>query len=112
MESAAWRIKRLHAISRDGFRCRICNSDKGLVVHHRQYPRELGTEPVEDLTTLCSCCHDLYHKKNKIIKQKRELTPFEKKRKDLKRKKKAATRALKQKASLINEEYFKRIRKY
>ena len=109
LESAAWRIKRQEAIARDGFRCRICNSDKSVVVHHRKYPKILGTEPVEDLTTLCNKCHNLYHEKGK---HKKELTDFEIKRKALRKKRKAAKKALKKQAATFTREYFKRISAY
>ena len=91
LESVTWRCKRSLALARDGFRCRICNSEKAVVVHHRKYPKILGTEPVEDLTTLCSRCHDLFH--HKVQKKPNKLPAREIRRralvKEQKRKRKA-----------------------
>lgn len=59
--SALWREKREAALARDGHRCRLCNASKEearIEVHHRCYPEELGTEPLEDLLTVCVECHD------------------------------------------------------
>ena len=88
LDSATWRIKRQQALDRDGFRCRICNSEKSLVVHHRKYPKILGTEPVEDLTTLCSRCHDLFH--HKVQGKPHKLSNAEMRRRALIRKEKKA----------------------
>jgi 5-methylcytosine-specific restriction endonuclease McrA len=75
LDSPTWRCKRSQALARDGFRCRICNSDKSPTVHHRKYPKILGTEAVEDLTTLCSRCHDLFH--HKVQKKPKKLSASE-----------------------------------
>lgn len=95
LESAAWQIKRQEAIMRDGFRCRICNSEKNLTVHHRVYPKILGTEPIEDLTTLCFRCHDLFH--HKVQKKPNRLPAREIRRRALakERKRKLKTEAKK-----------------
>lgn len=56
--SSLWRRLREQAIDRDGGRCRTCNSNEELEVHHRYYPAVLGTESLDALTTLCRSCHD------------------------------------------------------
>lgn len=62
ISSNAWKNNpaRLTELEASGYRCRTCNvSAEGarLEVHHRTY-RNLGNERPEDLTTLCSDCHE------------------------------------------------------
>ena len=40
-----------------GFACQICGSEKNLQVHHRDYD-SLYNERPEDVTVLCSRCHE------------------------------------------------------
>jgi len=53
-----WKEKRLHIIERDEYRCRWCQSESNLEVHHSIYfnldPWEYRDE---SLITLCSVCH-------------------------------------------------------
>lgn len=56
--SAGWKRLRLDAIARDGGRCRTCNTDQDLEVHHRRYPREWQDDSLDNLTTLCRDCHE------------------------------------------------------
>lgn len=51
--SPHWKTLRQQALERDGFRCRGCDASENLQVHHRRYGAKLGTESVDDLTTLC-----------------------------------------------------------
>ena len=44
----------------DNLRCRLCNRH-ATQVHHRVYPDILGTETIDDLTSLCEECHKNYH---------------------------------------------------
>jgi hypothetical protein len=60
LETPEWAGKRVEALVRDGWRCRVCNSSRSLVVHHRSYARR-GHERVQDLTVLCWQCHELFH---------------------------------------------------
>lgn len=57
IRSTIWEKLRLARIEIDNGRCRLCNSTCHLEVHHRHYPRILGTETMDDLTTLCHQCH-------------------------------------------------------
>jgi hypothetical protein len=60
MLSPRWKQLRREALERDGYRCRCCDTPHRLQVHHRRYSFPLGTETVDDLTTLCggpSGCH-------------------------------------------------------
>lgn len=58
----AWHIKK-----RDGFRCRLCNYEKNLEVHHIKPWAETQDNSSDNLVTLCHDCHykvhDLYRKK-------------------------------------------------
>ncbi len=44
----------------DKYQCRMCDA-KATCVHHRIYPKILGTETIDDLTSLCHKCHHNYH---------------------------------------------------
>lgn len=63
LKSDYWQTVRDHILSRDGYRCRLCNLDIDLQVHHRTYDN-LGEEKFEDLITLCGFCHSTFHKEN------------------------------------------------
>lgn len=50
------------------YRCQLCNSQHGLQAHHRTYEnrgRELEGNNLNDLTCLCSACHELFHTRNR-----------------------------------------------
>lgn len=70
IRSPLWRTlpARIEAMQRDGMRCRGCNTAEDLEVHHRRYPAVLGTENVDDLTTLCRQCHEAI---TTVIRQRR-----------------------------------------
>jgi len=68
---------RKHILTRDGYKCRFCNSGLDLNVHHRSYDyigREM--EQLTDLVTLCRRCHSILHVveetpvKKKVAKKK------------------------------------------
>src|SRR5688500_4705193 len=61
LRSSRWDSLKKHRLSWDHHRCRLCNTDDQLSVHHRWYPDEFGQETVDDLTTLCRTCHHQYH---------------------------------------------------
>lgn len=62
LQTPEWAVKRDQALERDGHRCRACNSEEKLNVHHRTYARR-GNEDLNDLTTLCQPCHEHFHKR-------------------------------------------------
>lgn len=50
--------------SRDEYKCKLCNTQHDLEVHHRSYQwigKEKGHEV--DLVTLCKRCHEMFHSK-------------------------------------------------
>lgn len=60
LQTPEWAAKRKLTLERDGYRCRVCNSEQQLRAHHRTYERR-GNEDLDDLTTLCQPCHDRFH---------------------------------------------------
>lgn len=59
-----WQTISSECKERDGNRCRICNSSYSIAAHHRRYPNPWTATTLDDLTTLCHACHELYHKKS------------------------------------------------
>jgi hypothetical protein len=61
-----WKEKRLKILERDGNRCTQCGTTYRLQAHHLIYE---DTDPWEsrdeDLITLCTYCHNEWHKNNK-----------------------------------------------
>jgi len=79
LNSAAWKLLRRKALDHADDRCQTCNTNKSLQVHHRVYPKELGTEKLNDLTVLCNKCHYLFHnhaplKNKQSVKKKKKLS--------------------------------------
>jgi 5-methylcytosine-specific restriction endonuclease McrA len=61
--SDEWRTKAIEAKKRAGWKCQVCNKPGTaltLKAHHRTYER-LGHENPEDITVLCSGCHEKFH---------------------------------------------------
>ena len=70
LQSPAWVEKRKQILERDGHKCRNCQSEVALQVHHRQY-HHIGNSgmfykpweyPNRYLITLCKVCHEKGHK--------------------------------------------------
>ncbi len=60
-ETQEWAVLKRRIHVRDGYRCRLCGRDGvELHIHHRTY-KNYAQERVEDLITLCSECHSLFH---------------------------------------------------
>ena len=60
-----WQERRGVMLKLAGYRCRVCNADKLLHVHHRTYERR-GNEQPGDLIVLCDGCHKLFHDNRKL----------------------------------------------
>jgi hypothetical protein len=60
LQSEEWRRKRDARLAIDTYRCRLCDSQDDLEVHHRpsSYPRIPNESITDDLTTLCRTCHE------------------------------------------------------
>jgi len=100
LKSPRWAELREEALIRDGRKCKLCASDCGLQVHHREYPKILGSEPLEDLVTLCSACHSIYHKKKESDDKYRTFCANAAKRKE---KRVAAKKKRKEKRAISKE---------
>ena len=68
-----WKNKRSKILLRDNYRCRNCNRNWGLQVHHKQYNKDENGEFVmpwdygdKFLITLCADCHDAGHTQYKV----------------------------------------------
>ena len=78
INSSEWRKKRKERLELDGQRCRLCDSEERLEVHHRpsSYSKIPNESVKDDLITICKHCHDLVT--NKIRKtryMKRTIEP-------------------------------------
>ena len=62
LKTEAWQEKRKQRLEIDEYKCRFCNSQENLTVHHISYER-VGDEDVSfDLITLCWPCHQELHR--------------------------------------------------
>lgn len=71
IRSPRWAELRQEALARDGHRCRACNTTERLEVHHRSYPAVLGSETVDDLTTLCGGPDGCHHAITTVLRRRR-----------------------------------------
>lgn len=69
--SDRWAAIREKAFAHYGRSCCLCGSADNLHVHHRRYPQVYGEETMQDLTVLCSKCHDAFHAAQKLRKPPR-----------------------------------------
>lgn len=59
IQSKEWDKKRTERLIFDDFQCQLCGNRSNVQVHHLVYPLHgnFGAEPINDLITLCSGCH-------------------------------------------------------
>ena len=62
LNSEAWRRKRALVLKRDNWKCVYCGA-KATRVHHKQYAKNIGREPIEWLEAVCDRCHEKAHAK-------------------------------------------------
>jgi hypothetical protein len=67
LKTDEWQHTRQVQMEDDDWRCRVCNSAKGLHVHHRTYQNR-GNEQPGDLVTLCADCHHAFHRERELVK--------------------------------------------
>lgn len=63
--SKVWKEKRSEVFERSKGICE-CEGDcsnKVYIVHHKSYPKELGTENIDTLQGLCGLCHEARHER-------------------------------------------------
>ena len=65
LKSNKWKVLKSKRLAMDG-ECVLCGGDPD-AIHHRRYPDELGTETVDDLVTLCTSCHGMFHSGKKPV---------------------------------------------
>jgi len=58
---ANWDEQREKALSRDGYKCRVCEDEEQLIVHHivsfHEFDEVRKANDLENLATLCRSCH-------------------------------------------------------
>lgn len=67
LRSPEWKALRRRVFARDDRKCQRCGTRKRLVAHHLTYVR-FGHERLADLLTLCSGCHDHFHKGGRTVR--------------------------------------------
>src|SRR5438067_1119968 len=61
LKSDAWKRKRYVVLKRDNWRCVYCGAP-ATQVHHKKYARKnIGTEPIKWLVSVCKHCHEALH---------------------------------------------------
>ena len=60
LNSERWKVIRSQRLAVDCWECVLCGKPADHV-HHRRYPKMLGTETVKDLVSLCQDCHTNHH---------------------------------------------------
>lgn len=74
LQSDRWKELKEEAYKIHGRICKQCESKKNLQVHHKRYPKELGTEsPKDDLIILCKKCHRKFHGYRELPRKPRPL---------------------------------------
>ena len=63
LKSEAWQRKRYVVLKRDKGICQRCGA-KAEQVHHKKYARNIGTEPIKWLESICKECHYKLHSKS------------------------------------------------
>ena len=61
LDPKRYAILRKSVLKRDGWRCQECGAMENLHVHHIKRRSQLGDDATENLITLCSNCHSLFH---------------------------------------------------
>ena len=63
-----WKMTRELALTRNKYRCVVCDCEKNLNVHHKRYEHR-GEEYKypDDLVVLCKECHGKYHNKLRLV---------------------------------------------
>jgi hypothetical protein len=61
LASLTWKTIRERVIEERKGKCERCGSKYRLEVHHKEYPKVLGTEPTSSLELLCHKCHISHH---------------------------------------------------
>jgi 5-methylcytosine-specific restriction endonuclease McrA len=61
LKSDNWKRKRYVVLKRDNWRCVYCG-EPATQVHHKKYARKnIGSEPIKWLVSVCKSCHESRH---------------------------------------------------
>ena len=69
IRSTAWKRLRNTVLVRDRNICQVCFSRLATQVHHKTYKRIFHEKP-EDLISVCTRCHRIITRANRIVKAK------------------------------------------
>ena len=61
LKSDAWQRKRYVVLKRDNWKCVFCGASATQVHHKRYAKKNIGTEPIEWLVSICNHCHEREH---------------------------------------------------
>jgi len=61
LSPAEYEELRFQVLRRDGWRCQACGRRENLEVHHKKLRSHLGSDPEENLITVCNSCHSAMH---------------------------------------------------
>lgn len=62
LHSDEWKRKRALVLKRDRGRCVYCGA-RAVQVHHLRYAKNIGSEPIGWLVSVCVPCHQKQHEK-------------------------------------------------
>ena len=62
--SYTWKEKRNAVMRRANYVCEACGNDIASEVHHLQYPKRWGDEPLDWLQAVCKPCHKGAHERS------------------------------------------------
>jgi 5-methylcytosine-specific restriction endonuclease McrA len=63
LDPISYESLRQQALRRDGWRCQSCGAMSNLEVHHQEFRSPSGHDSEENLITLCTQCHGLFHRR-------------------------------------------------
>lgn len=63
LQTDHWKHFKDEALGFYGHKCQLCNGDKRLNVHHRNYDNR-GRETFNDVIVICRDCHERHHGEN------------------------------------------------
>src|SRR5450631_261 len=66
LDPLSYESLRQQILNRDGWRCQSCGTMSNLEVHHKQFRSHSGHDSEDNLSTLCSTCHESVHQAPKI----------------------------------------------
>ena len=65
LDADEYDVLKKRVLDRDGWKCQHCGTSKNLQVHHVVPRSRLGWDELDNLMSLCACCHWKQHKAKK-----------------------------------------------